>query len=357
MKRFPMALLVLGLMVLWPEAAAAQTLEQLQQFCRAIITSIPAISEFPFADFFNRVVSPLALAIGGANLLLAAPFVNVIRLLQGFLLEPALLLFGRRRKAFGTVFDSLSKKPVDLAVVRLIDDTTGRIKATRVTDQLGRFSFFVGPGRYRFSVEKKGYLYPSHFLAGEKYDINFGEIITGGAILMKQTGTIDINLPVDGPEDRLTTAAAFRRKFKQSSHGFFAYFGILLSAVAVIFAWSTLTWALFVGHLLLFLIFIRLTRKPLGRPWGRVFDSGARTNLERAVVRIVDTRFNRVLETLVTDRSGQYGFLVGRNQYRLESLRPGYEHYRGTAFTPRSRPAVVSKDIGMHRQATLGPQV
>ncbi len=59
-----------------------------------------------------------------------------------------LSLFGlkRRRKPWGVVYDSITKRPVDLAVVRLIDQKTKKLVETGVTDAQGRFSFLATPG-------------------------------------------------------------------------------------------------------------------------------------------------------------------------------------------------------------------
>jgi hypothetical protein len=356
MRFFPRLSLVAGLglvafLLLVSPAMAQDASDALTQaaLCKRILLGIAAPAEFPFSEFANRYVGPLAIIIGAVNFAVSTPFYSVGRLLQGFLLEPALLFFGHHRRAYGTVFDSLSKKPVDLALVRLIDVSTNRIVRTRVTDKLGRFSFFVSPGRYRFLVDKKGYVFPSAFLKGETYDASYGPIITGEDIQQNKTGVIDVNIPVDGPEDRVSPAAAIRRHVRRGIHTFLAYFGIILSAVVVVFAWSWQAWALLIVHILLFMIFIRLSARSYGRPWGRVYDHGTQSSLGRSVVRILDNRFNRVLETVVTDQTGEYGFLVGTSTYRLEALRPGYINYEGEVFTPKRRPAVVSKNIPLRK--------
>jgi hypothetical protein len=356
MRFFPRISLAAGLglvvlLLLVSPAMAQDVSDALAQAaqCKLISMSISAPAEFPLADFANRYVGPLAIIIGAVNFAISTPLYSVGRLLQGFLLEPALLFFGHHRRAYGTVYDSLSKKPIDLALVRLVDVSTNRIMRTRVTDKLGRFSFFVPPGRYRFLVDRRGYVFPSAFLKGETYDPSFGQIITGEDIQQRETGVVDVNIPLDGPEDRTSPAAAIRRHARKGIHTFLAYFGIILSAVVVVFAWSWQAWALFILHILLFMIFIRLSTRSYGRPWGRVYDTGTQSSLGRSVVRILDTRFNRVLETVVTDKTGQYGFLVGKSSYRLEALRPGYVNYEGEAFTPKHRPAVISKNIPLRR--------
>ena len=53
-----------------------------------------------------------------------------------------MFLFGRRKRAkWGVVYNALTKLPVDLAVVRLVDVKTGRVIRSRVTDSEGRYAF------------------------------------------------------------------------------------------------------------------------------------------------------------------------------------------------------------------------
>lgn len=341
--------------------AAPTQAQTIQEICRRAFLDVLQLSSvgpafrFPFANELSRAVGPAALVIGFLNLLFAVPFENITRFIQFVLSEPGIAIFGRKRKGFGVVYDSLSKKPLALALVRLISEDTGRIIRTRVTDRDGRFTFFLTKGRYRLDAAKQGYTYPSHFLAGETSDINYGPIITGEAVSLKENSVLDVNLPMDGPEDKIELAQAIRRKWRAVIHAFFAYFGIIVSAMVVVYSWTVLSWVLFAVHILLFLLFTRLARRERGRPWGRVYDLKNTQSVPRAVVRIMDTKFSRILETAVTDATGRYGFLVGRNNYQIETLRSGYERYRSKPFTPANRPALVIQDIPL--KASTAPVI
>lgn len=75
-----------------------------------------------------------------------------------------LILFGLKlyimlshQRGIGTVLDRTSRKPMDLAIVRLYNAKSNRIVQTRVTNSIGRFFLLVPRGEYTVSVSKQGY--------------------------------------------------------------------------------------------------------------------------------------------------------------------------------------------------------
>ncbi|MFO0704563.1 MAG: carboxypeptidase-like regulatory domain-containing protein [Candidatus Andersenbacteria bacterium] len=310
-------------------------------------TILPEIPAVALGWLFTYVLNPLALFVAAVNLAVAVPLASLGRLFQQIFTQPGLLLLRRRRKGYGQVFESLSKRPIDLALVRIIDADRQRIVATRVTDAEGRFLALLPAGRYRFFVSKPGFEFPTRLLAGEKFDTTVGPIYTGGVVAHAAKGPLEANLPIDGPEDRVTLKQALRRESRRTLHSVLAYTGIIVGAICTVFAWNWQSWALLAGHLLLFVLFERLTYKPYGRPWGNVSDTLTNEPLPHSVVRILDTKFNRVLETAVTDRRGQYSFIVGSNTFRLFADRSSYQPYRGNPFVIRQRFGTVTRPIGM----------
>jgi len=55
-----------------------------------------------------------------------------------------------------------------------------------------------------------------------------------------------------------------------------------------------------------------------------VYDKSSKEPLKNAVIRIFDQKFNKLLETQVTDVKGRYAFLVGKNIYFISSNKEGY---------------------------------
>jgi hypothetical protein len=67
------------------------------------------------------------------------------------------LLEMRLRPSHGLVRDAITHVPVDLAVVRLYDEASGRLVLTRATDDHGRFFALPPAGTYRVEILKQGY--------------------------------------------------------------------------------------------------------------------------------------------------------------------------------------------------------
>ncbi len=109
-----------------------------------------------------------------------------------------LWLFGfSKRKKWGTVYDSVTKYPLDPAYVVAMD-MTGRKVAESITDLDGRYGFILQPGTYKIVASKTNYKFPSERLArmpvDEVYDdLYFGEVIT----INDKEQVILKNIPMD----------------------------------------------------------------------------------------------------------------------------------------------------------------
>jgi len=86
------------------------------------------------------------------------------------LTQPFLLISRKKRKPWGVVYDSITKKPLDLAIVRLYDKKSNRLISTQVTDSKGRYNFIVDPGKYYLHVSKPDYKFPSKIMRGKAND-------------------------------------------------------------------------------------------------------------------------------------------------------------------------------------------
>ncbi|MEA3249304.1 MAG: fibronectin type III domain-containing protein, partial [Patescibacteria group bacterium] len=149
----------------------------------------------------EQVAAPTVAAVAVANVAVAgattATAVPYMIYLYSLLTHPSILFLGRRRKKWGVVYDAITKKAVDLAIVRLIDDKTGKIMRSMVTDKSGRYFFIVEPGSYRLMVAKNGFVFPTAYLEGEKEDARFIDLYHGETIHVTQSTSITANVPVD----------------------------------------------------------------------------------------------------------------------------------------------------------------
>ena len=109
-----------------------------------------------------------------------------------------LILFGLRKKSrpWGTVYDSITKQPLDPAYV-VLQDLEGNEIATSITDLDGRYGFLVPPGKYRIVVNKTNYSFPSIKLKDKTSDELYVDLYLGGEIEIKEGEVIAKNIPMD----------------------------------------------------------------------------------------------------------------------------------------------------------------
>jgi hypothetical protein len=68
------------------------------------------------------------------------------------------------------------------------------------------------------------------------------------------------------------------------------------------------------------------------------------------VVRIFDIKFNKLLETQVTDAKGRYSFLVGQNEYQLLTEKPGYQSREVKPVDLVKNEEIVNLDVGLNKK-------
>ena len=283
----------------------------------------------PFVEKGTKVVAvPTAVAVAVVNVGAAgaatATTVPYLFYVYSFLAHPALLVARRRRKKWGIVYNSLTKLPVDLVIVRLLDAKTGKILRSAVTDKDGRYFFIIKPGEYKITAVKVGHTFPSVFLRGQKEDALFVDLYHGESITVTEETTITANIPLDPTTVTKTPRRIYFEgigRRVQKSAGVLSIIGLIISSVIVP---SVLTFSLLGGNILMFLVFRRLAvpRKP--KNWGIVYDEVTKKPVKNVMARIFEAKYNKLLETQVTDNQGRYAFLIGNNVYYVTFERTGY---------------------------------
>ncbi len=274
----------------------------------------------------NNFILPLATLLQLGNIL--ASLASVFPALLQLILDPLSFLQGVRKRPWGSVYNSLTKLPVPLAIVRLYRGD-GRLVATKVTDITGRYIILnIESGPHKLVVQKANYTYPSKLLAGTKRDEPFTNLYYGGGVEIKEKSFIAPDIPIDPAQDTISIKKATRRHNINSSRKFIAYGGLGLSVVCLALSRTWLSVGLLGFNIVLFALFRKAIQKPAAKPWGYVYDSLTTAKLPRAAVRIFDTVYNRLLETQISDRLGRFGFLVGKNDYRIDAAKTGY-HFPG----------------------------
>lgn len=231
--------------------------------------------------------------------------------------------FLRQRKSnkFGTVINSLSKLPVDLAIVRL-STPEGRAVRSTVSDQHGRFYVFGQPGNYSLSVTKPGFTFPSQF-APTLSDATNALIHNETSIqLTHQSPVLQYTLPADPEVQEETVPHARRTRYKQAAGSFIAVLSPALGigAAAASPEWWVIGFA--VLNILTYVVFRYFAARMKPRAFGTVQDkSGA--PVADTIVRVFDTHYNKLVASLATNSRGQYGAMASKGQYAVKYEKPG----------------------------------
>ncbi|MDO8622505.1 MAG: hypothetical protein Q7R80_04705, partial [bacterium] len=308
----------------------------------------------------ERVIAPtvvVAVAANAATATAATGFqiMTYLQQLLGLLASPGRLFGRRKRKGWGTVYASISKRPLDLVTVRLVDATTKKVVQTEVTDHLGRFSFVVKrAGTYRIEAQRQGYVFPSATLKGRKEDTAFVDLYHGDVLSVTDAGAIiTMNIPLDprveGKEE--TDAKTIRRHYLRIVSAGVSASGLVLSIVSFAISPRPYVAAILAVNILLYVLFQRIargTKRP--KSWGTVADAAARSPLHLAIVRLFDTEFNKLLETAVTDRYGRYSFLVGKSVFYVTGQKTGYALAKSATIDLTKTEGVVGVDLKLKPQ-------
>ncbi|MBT4153164.1 MAG: hypothetical protein HOE53_00780 [Candidatus Magasanikbacteria bacterium] len=300
----------------------------------------------------QEVVAPALVTVATAAVV-PSLWGTALPLLRYIFLQPFLLLGRRKRKEWGVVYNSLTKLPIDLATIRLIDEATGKIKQSRVTDAGGRYLFVVEPGAYKIEVMKQGFTFPTSVLQGISADGEFLDIYHGEGI--KATAEkigLTPNIPVDPAGKHKTPRRIVRDKFLRALQHTISVAGVILSGVAL-YITPTLTTKIILGvNVALYLIFMRFVKPPKPSGWGLVSERGGK-ELKNAVVRLFTKEYNKLVSTQVTDAKGRYAFLVGPNDYYVKVSKPGYQEFKSDDIAVKGKKAsskVLKENIEVDKE-------
>ncbi|HWQ99984.1 MAG TPA: carboxypeptidase regulatory-like domain-containing protein, partial [Candidatus Methylomirabilis sp.] len=276
----------------------------------------------------KNIAAPAILTVTLVNTASAISLFNALAYLQYLFTQPILLLGRRKRKRWGIVYNSLTKQPVDLAIVRMLHHETGLTVQSRVTDKFGRFAFTAKHGTYRIEAVKPGYLFPTHYLKGATVDVEYVDVYHGEPVTVAELTVLTPNIPLDPVVAEETPRQVLLRKtLLRLQHGV-AFSGVAISAGTLVIAPTVPIALLVLSQIAIYFVFRRLNLPAKPKNWGIVSDATSRRPLGRAIVRIFESKFNKLLETQLTDAAGRYAFLVRKNVYYVTAEAPGYRPFR-----------------------------
>ncbi|MDR3643006.1 MAG: DUF2341 domain-containing protein [Candidatus Doudnabacteria bacterium] len=109
----------------------------------------------------------------------------------------AVLGLRKKRRRWGTVYDSNSKQPLDPVIVELVEVNTKKVIEQSISDINGQFGFLDRVGKFLISAKKTNYRFPSQNITGQT-DLIYENLYHGEEIVIKrETAVLTPNIPMD----------------------------------------------------------------------------------------------------------------------------------------------------------------
>jgi hypothetical protein len=283
-------------------------------------------------DITVKIVSTSALVLGVTAAIGSIAFATPVSFAEIWLIPGRVsgLILGalgirRRNREWGTVYDSVTKRPLDPVYVSLISIETGKEVASAITDIDGRYGFLVLPGKYRIEAKKTNYIQPSVKMKGKSYDEVYNDLYFGEELTITQEGeTITKNIPMDSLSFDWNEFAKTKmnvNKFTRQKDITWAklsklvfVIGALVSIIAVIAAPQPYNYIIvgfyFLAYILNFIVF-------KSKKSGTLTEKDTNTPLSFAIVKIYREGETIPLTKKIADKFGSYYVLVPRGNYYI----------------------------------------
>jgi hypothetical protein len=286
------------------------------------------------ASIANPVVGVTAAAVLAAfvlnpllSLLFNFPFRDVFYFLFSSFLE--FLGIRKRRRPWGVVYESLSKKPIAGAVVKIIEADSLRVKETRITDNEGRFGFLVEKGIYNLTVIKNGFFFPSQKinLNAKGSDGYYPKVYLGGNIKVKE-GFLGLNVPLDMlAEKQIQGRLLFLRfiRFFERIRLPILIIGTILALINFYLFRSVVDFIIILVYLFLWALEIWNLRRI--KPYGQVKDKEKKP-LDLVILRFFRAENSKLVVTCISDSHGRFYTLLPEGKYYFTAMKGGYLPYK-----------------------------
>lgn len=297
------------------------------QTIQGFLEQVRNFRENPEVQSMVSTAIPIVVATTVASTVILTTSFNLLSLLRFLLTSPILLIGRRKRKSFGVVYHALTKRPIDLALIRLYRTDNNKLVGSRVTDKNGRYFFLVPPGQYRLEVIKKGFIFPSPTLISTKDDAIYLDVYHGEKIVVSENrALLTPNIPLDPEEQKEVAPKKIKRQQNlRRLQKTLAWTGLLVSAAILFIVPSVINAIIFGSQIVIQLLFKRLATAPKPKSWAIVYNHATNRPLADVIIRIFETKYHKLLETTLTDNHGRYTFFLGPNQYSSTFEKPGFQ--------------------------------
>lgn len=299
-----------------------------------------------------NIAAPTAVGLAAANTAIATQgilSVDLGRYLWFFITEPLLFFRRRKRRAWGTVYNALTRIPEDLVIVR-VKNKSGKSVYTQVTDKEGRYSFLVPEGEYKLEAKKTGFSFPTNLAKTKKQDAQFLDIYHGETIKVGKNGkVITSNIPIDPVKKDDKDNEIIKKDYWHTTQEWTALAGPVVGIVAFILNPSLMIGIALVIGLFIYLFFRRFAMSLTPKQWGTVRDDIAK--IPGSVVRVFIMPYNKLAEYVVTDSKGRFHLRVGQCEYYLTATKAGYKPLKTKNFniSKAKEPKVITESLKLEK--------
>ena len=230
----------------------------------------------------------------------------------------------KRVRPWGTVYDSVTKRPIDPAVVTA-KDANGNVVAESITDIDGRYGFFLPEGTYYISAQKSNYDFPSIKMKGVSFDELYDDLYFGEPVTIKSGQVLDKNIPMDQKnfdwneqakvdQGNLSFHSRHEKTFAMAGNVVYGI-GFLISLATAVFNQSPYN-IMVLGLYSVILLIVRFGIKV--KKLGIILDKLTKKPLSYSIVRVFTPDRQVSLRSSVSDARGKYYCIVPKGDYSID---------------------------------------
>ncbi|OHA46812.1 MAG: hypothetical protein A2541_01370 [Candidatus Taylorbacteria bacterium RIFOXYD2_FULL_36_9] len=309
-----------------------------------VVSEARKIVDSPVGSAVTKTVTTAGVVGGGVavstmafNGVAVADFASLPFKLWGLLLSA--LGLKKRNRPWGTVYDSITKQPIDPAYV-MLKKVGSKEENMSITDLDGRYGFFVTPGKYILSANKTNYTFPSKRLVGKTADALYGNLYFGEELDIQTVGAlISKNIPLDPDKfdwneftkgkKKLMRFYSKREKFIRILTDWIFRLGLVVSVVSLFLVPAPYNLIIFGLYVLLTILRkFGLKQKALGS-----LTEKDGSPLSFAIVRVLDAELNTEIVNKVADKIGRYYCLVPKGKYYVKVEKKNDDESYSTIYT------------------------
>ncbi|KKP32806.1 MAG: hypothetical protein A2312_04455 [Candidatus Staskawiczbacteria bacterium RIFOXYB2_FULL_32_9] len=236
-------------------------------------------------------------------------------------------LFGIKKRIlpWGTVYDSVTKQPLDPVRVTL-KNLDGKDIVSAITDLDGRYGFLVDKGFYVIRVDKTNYVFPSKNLLGKTQDEVYRDLYFGEVIEVKKSGDAIVkNIPLDPIDFNFNE---FTKK-NQKLNRFYSKWDVIIRRVSdaffvvgfvvAIIAYFSAPYpynTVIIGLYVFLSVLVLLGLKP--KASGCIVDKITGDVLPFSIIRVIISPYNVEFSHKVADARGRYFCLAPKGEYYVK---------------------------------------